>query len=278
MSWRERDYHREPSRASANWAGALPPPACLTLILIHVTAFVALAMMRVGPDPEVAAAFALRGTASGPASILLHALAPQTALGLAGVIGVLWWLAPRIERRLGSRQLLAIYGVGALAAGAAYFLLVRMWPSVPHAWLTGPVGGLAACCSTAWRRLGSEYASVLGRATSTANIAAVGAGIVCLVVLARGSANTGAWFAAAAAGGLAPLVIDRAGSPRRRPWRGPRRSAWGAPRRLRDPQPDIDQTTVDRILEKISREGMAALTPQERQLLDEAREAMRRRR
>jgi hypothetical protein len=120
-------------------------------------------------------------------------------------------------------------------------------------------------------------ASVFGKLTTTAKAVALGAAVIAALVFFFGGPGATGWLIAAAAGSLAwPAVSLLAGvTPRARGPRTPR--TLGEPRRSDEPEPSAADAVLDEILAKISREGLDALTPAERERLEAARRAKLRR-
>lgn len=261
-------------RSGRDWRAFLPTRGALGLIILHVLGFVLLIAVRPGVGPGRASQFQLEGNTSHPAAIVLHPIATHSPVVLALVLVAIWGLGGPIESRLGTGRLLSLYVCGNVLAGGVYFGFAQMSPDLAGSALAMPAGALAAWVLAAWRRLSDETLSVFGRVITVARAAAVGAAIVAgLVFFFGGPAATG-WLIAAAAGSLAWPALNAAcghaavvpasqraklPSPASPQSRGERLS------------PEIDDPAIVDILAKVSREGLDALTPAERDRLEAAR-------
>ncbi|MBN2445420.1 MAG: hypothetical protein JXO22_01745 [Phycisphaerae bacterium] len=273
MAWWERDYteSRETgaeTRRSFDW----PPPATMTLLMLHVLAFAMMFVTRLDTPNSPLRYLMLTGGANHPLAIATH---PFTTSGWSIIIVLYatWVLGGRIERRLGTRRLLRLYVYGNLLAGGAYYVAALVLKSPDLVPLTYPVGALAAWCLTAWRHFRDEMVMLWGRLANFGKLAAIaGAIVVGLNIMLYHSASTG-WLIAVIAGCVAmplaeTLPIIRVSQPRRAV---PARSRFS---RLETPATQQDTTSdIDDILAKITEHGLDSLTDEERARLEAARRA-----
>jgi membrane associated rhomboid family serine protease len=275
MAWHDREYNQLGHHGIGVGPVRRPPPAALGLIILHVAAFAVVQMLG-GQSRSVAAVFlSLVGPGSHVVAILLHPFGMTDSVGrdlfsLMFVVFVIWSLGGMVQRRIGTKLMLLMYVFGNLLAGIAYFLLAGASPRTGVAPLVTPAGAMAAWAFVAWLRFNDDRVSVLSWVVTTGKFVGGAAAVVIgLRFLQFGSGAT-AWIAAVIAGATAPYVADRLAG-----WRIPRvvfarSAATGRPRS------SIDEAEVDRILAKISREGIAALTEAEQATLEAARREKRR--
>jgi hypothetical protein len=289
MSWRERDY----SHAGLAGEGLARPPrlhvmlyssAALLLAGLHVTAFVLLHLTGRGFDRLVPVQLGLHADGSALA-IVTHPLATRDPVVLLLSVLAVWMLASRAALRRGMRSIVVMYLCGNALAGGAFWIVGRIEPAWAAAGLDFPLGGLAALLLDSWPRrsdlLLAELTHVVGMKVLVACGILLTGG---LLVWLRGYGAL-AWCAAGVAGALAaPLVSVLSGLDRCWPAQPVRR---GVPARGRtsDVPPHFDGGTrtsnieseaepdIDDILAKISREGFARLSAEERQRLEAARQA-----
>jgi len=278
MGWQDRDYsdgaYGEP--VSTTWGIRRPPSATLALMILHAVAFLLMLALQHGDGQAIAALLPLSGSAATPLGILLHPLGNTSFFTALFVVLAFWALGGRLELRLGVQRLIAVYVLGNLAAGAAYFGVARGLPALAAMPLDYPVGALAGLCAVAWQRLRDDAVQVLGRVTSAAKVYAVCGAIVVGLAILEAREGAAAWLAAAAAGAASAALIAR--------W--PVRVQFRRRRRYHTVRPSIpssviqpppDEPNIDPILAKISREGIESLTEAERQRLEAARRAKLRR-
>jgi membrane associated rhomboid family serine protease len=268
----DRDYARtrpDEERRTRRRA-RVPPPGALTLLAVHLFGIVMVTVMRHDAGPQAADVFRLEGNTSHLAAIALHPIGTHSWLAFAFVVLVIWMLGARVERRLGPGHLLALYVAGTLIAGSFYFAFAQVAPELAEYALVIPAGGLAAWVLAARRSLVHETVALLGHSTTTATAATVGAAIVAGCVFFWGGPGATGWLLAAVAGSLA--------SPASRLIRGEVGTATRSrrPRRQGVERAAPEEPAIDDILTKISREGLDALTPAERDRLEAARRAKQR--
>lgn len=279
MSWRERDYSqsaanrygRRGRRGASAW---LPPPASLFLLLAHTAAFALARGVLASGGRSAAVTFGLSAENANPVGILSHPFAIEYPAQFALIVLGIWILASRIEHVFGPYRVLALYLVGNVAAGAGYWLLLTAWPASGLVKLDAPVGALAAWAVVVWRHLSFERLVLLGRSFSLRTATLVAGGVAVAVCISGKGAGALAWLGALGAGGASSLVLDRV-------WLGSgdfeASGSRGRARRiaaLRAAEAEDDEAAIDDILEKISREGLDHLTPDERARLEAARRAM----
>ncbi|MFQ5806718.1 MAG: rhomboid family intramembrane serine protease [Phycisphaerae bacterium] len=274
----DRDYTKTGAGRGAGiaWGAHLPPRGALALIVLHGLGFLTVLMMRHDAGGAAATMFVLRGAASHPAAIVLHPIGSESILTLAFVAYAIWTLGGRIESRWGTTRLLSLYVLGTIISGGVYFGFAQRAPDLAGYALVMPTGALAAWALAAWRNLSDEMVSVFGRLVTVAKATAIGAAIVAGLVFFRGGPAATAWLIAAAAGSLAWPVVNvfrgnvRASSAARQLRRA---RAARPPTRCDAAQPVAEDPAIDDLLAKISREGLDALTPAERERLEAARQA-----
>ncbi len=274
MGWQERDYsdqtYRE--RLSAAWAIARPPRVTLALMILHGVAFVLVLALsaREGGGRSLALVAPVHTW-----GVLTHAVATSSLFTAVFVVLALWSLGGRLEPLVGRPRLLANYLLGTLAGGAAYYGVARAAPVLASGPLDYPVGVLAGLCLLAVRTLRHERVQVLGWGTSAARLYALLAAVVVALEVVRFGVGAGAWLAAAAAGAAAVGLVEELARLLRR--KGRRRPVRPSIPDDDTPHPLFEPPDIDDVLAKISRSGLASLTPAERQRLEDARRALRRR-
>jgi membrane associated rhomboid family serine protease len=287
MSWRERDYTWFPGSdgpyrdRTGTWREFVPPRATCGLLLGHLAGFIIVATMR---SPEGAPPFALGGP-DGVSwlGVLTHPIASPSAFTLLFLLTVIWSLGGRIESALGAPLMLALYLVGNVLGGLAFVAVAALRPELAAAPLVTPLGGMLAWTTVAWRRMPGETVTVFVKEFPLAKVAAFIAATGGVVVLLAAGLGAAAWIAAGAAGMAIPVVWDTV-TGMQRSSRNRRATRRVVPVTARDTESDAEASEsndtivdIDDILAKISREGMAALTEEERSKLELARKARLRR-
>jgi membrane associated rhomboid family serine protease len=278
MGWRDRDYTQPSYREEVFAPGLIkrPQPTTLTLMLVHGSAFVLLMLLAMAHRFDMQVWPSLSNPFAHPAGILLHPFATLKIMSALFVVLALWSLAGRVEEVLGGKRMLLRYGVGCLAAGAAAFGWGQALGSTWGAELETPVGGLAALLVAAATHLRFESASVLGRVMPVPRMYWIAAGIVVALRLVMGGAAAIPWVLTVGAGLLIGWNIERAAQ--RRPTLGGTARHRGVSPRVPTRRRDVAEPEIDDILDKISAQGMEALTDAERERLEAARRAKLRRR
>jgi len=274
----DRDYSKSERdrERGADWRFSLPPRGTLALIVLHVLGFLMVVLMRPDAGRQAAAMFVLQGAASHPAAIVLYPIGGGSALTLPFVVCAIWVLGRRLETRIGAGRLLLLYFVGTIIAGGVYFGFAQVAPDLASYALAMPAGALAAWVLAARRNLCDEMVSVFGRLVTAARATTIGAAIVAVWIFFWNGPEATGWLIAAAAGSLAwpavSVIAGNVGAATEPPQLRQAKPVRPRPHREEVP-PAADEPAVDEILDKISREGLDALTPAERDRLEAARQA-----
>ncbi|MCG3125770.1 MAG: hypothetical protein CHACPFDD_00597 [Phycisphaerae bacterium] len=273
MSWRERDYHRADEWPSLQ-SGPPGGPLTIALLAAQVVAFVLLAS-----SPGGSASRALRPLHASPSltTLLLHPLASRAVAPSFFWCALTWWLVGWSERRFGAWRTLGWFALGCALAAGAYLAAAGAYPAGAAIGLSGPAGGLLLLLARRARELRGQHERVAGQPIAVEWLAgSIAGGLILLTLLTARGAGL-AWVAAAivptAAGWfLGPWPrFGRPVGPARTTGRTASRSL-RAPRRAA-PAPPAPES-IDRILDKIRQEGVASLSPEEREQLEAARRAM----
>lgn len=273
MSWRERDYHRAEHWHQSDMPGG--GPLTVVLLAAQLVAFILLLS-----SPGGTASRAIRPLQLHPslAALLLHPLATRGFGSLCCWSVLTWWLVGWCEGRFGAWRALAWFTLGSTLAAAAYLAVAATYPAGAALGLSGPVGGLLLLLTLRARELRGQLERVAGHLVAVELLAgSILAGLLTFVLFTARSAAP-AWLAAAIVAAAGGWLIRRV--PRRAPAAARIPSAARAPARnsrptARRPAPSPpDPARIDRILDKIRQEGVAALSPEEREQLEAARRAM----
>ncbi len=230
------------------------------------------------------------GVLYAPWTVLTYAVTHLTG-GLGGFLDVLFgvlilaWVGDEMERMLGGAWLLVAYFVAALGGAlAALAFAAATGAGFPYAGSGAAVLGVMMATATRYpqREIGLLFIGAV-------RLIYVVFGFLALTLLLSGRAGL-FLFAVQAGGVLAAFLFSLAekrgadlhswagrlvGSRSGRPHRAAPRRAEAAPARVvpieaaAPRRARATQAEVDRILDKISAEGRAALTPDERRILDE---------
>ncbi len=293
MGWQDREYNQQPGYRDSMFLGGIPKPTTLarSLIFLHAGGFIAVWLLRrVAPTD---AGTYLEGITSqfaiSPLTILLHPFTIHSemifggVLRLAFVVWAIWSLGRVLDERMGTRQIVTLYVLGNLVAGATYYLATLVLPALSMAPLDYPLGALAAWCLFVWRECQFDYVPVFTKTWPLARVVAIAVGIVfALAFLSHGS---GMLMLLGAAGAGAVTLFVPTSLTRLRWHRAPTRKRTvvkpSIPSQFETPgaagaTPPNEPTTdadIDDILEKISRSGIESLTDAERKRLEAARQA-----
>ena len=306
MSWEFREYAQEgPWRDPAQFAGMRMPTGALRwLVILQVVGWVAAIGLR---KDHAHLQHYLNGLASTvdarPLAILLHPFTPNAARFGLGIfillfsIGMHLSLGNLVLQHFGQRRLLSLFIVGSLLSGFFYFSAGLLTPALAAHPLDYPAGGFAAWAFLAWRGLKFEYVPIGEKLYALPSVIAIFAGVLLAFELITGGVGAFQWIAAALFGALAVFVapyFEGVGWPR---WRGRRSKVRPSVHRGGDVGPELAaieakllgssqslergtspatrsaDVEIDAILEKISRSGVAALTPVEKAALEAARQA-----
>jgi membrane associated rhomboid family serine protease len=272
----DREYTKSrPDRdGGVAWGSRLPPRGALALIGLHALAFLLVFAARLDRSAPIGSVLVLRGSTSHPAAILLHPFGVGSIWSLIFVGYAIWTLGGRIESRFGTGRLLTLYVLGTILAGGVYFGFAQIAPDLARYPLALPVGAFAAWALAAWRNLSDEMVSIFGRLVTVSKATGIAALVVAGWVFFRGGPAATGWLLAAAAGSLAwPVTnLSRGRTFANRPFE--RSPTW---RSREERRSEPEETDIDDILAKITREGLDALTPEERDRLEAARRAKQRR-
>lgn len=280
MSWRDREYTQaEYDTPGFGGGGGLgfrrPPPATLTLLILHTLAFFIVVGARPG-NPDLVPALALQGPQATLLGILVHPFAADAFFTALFALVILWTVGGQVESAVGAARYVTLYVVANIAAGSGYYLLAHALPALAGNPLNYPVGALAACWLIAWqlsRRLPTQF---LGWITTAGKLYAIGGGIIIALELLRYGVGSVGWLLAVAVGVATGLVCQRAPAlfaPRPRLRVHP-----SIPRAAPPPAaPDPNEAALDQLLDKIRRSGLDSLTAEERKQLEAARQAKLRR-
>lgn len=296
MSWRDRDYSRVGHGADERRPASsrLPPPACLSLVLLHTGAFIA----QWATDGRLGAGLAMSDAHSAAWTILIHPYVTTNAISLGLFAFVCWTLAARLEERWGAIRLILLYLTGNVVAAIVFLGYVWVFKIAPSLILAAPFGALAAWCGAGWRGMRADYVMIGSRLTLISSAVGYGALIVVGGVVFFIGADSAAWLAAVVAAGMTGVFADalrisalgdRLGALLRRVRSG--RHSTDRPSRSRRPVSSARSGTtgatqnssapgstspgeIDDILSKIRREGVASLTESERERLENVRRSM----
>lgn len=293
MSWQEREYNWKGDNPGPwrDWKAYLPTRAAGVLIAIQFVGTVLYLLLlneKNANAQQVETWFRLSTTQTHPIAILLHPLGTGFSY-LISAIAIIWTLGSKLDDTIGSRKLWWLYVVGNLMAGATFFAIATAAPAAALTPLMFPIGGFAAWCFVAWRVLQMEFIPVFGHFVSSSKVTAVAALIVVVAVVLPNPVGAVAWLAAILSGAAGVLVIDGIWQLAERKRRTPVRLTRRVPRPSVAPddddadeptwqpepttEPPADERELDRLLAKISREGIGSLTADERDKLEAARQA-----
>lgn len=184
----------------------------------------------------------------------------------------LYFLGPETERAMGSKHFLAMYLISGVLGGLGWIWLSPQ----PHALCVGASGaifGVLAAFATLYpRRQLTLLVFFIFPVTMMAWQLVAGLALI-EFMLAGGGRGSGIAHTAHLAGAFAGfLYIDQLfeNNHLRRLWARVRDYAAQRPHTPRPPPPPPDQDEVDRILDKISAQGIQSLTKAERQTLHRA--------
>lgn len=292
MSWEFREYaQEEPWREPATWHGIrLPPRVVAVLLVLHAAAY--LAVLAARWDLPTTSPY-LNGVSSQhadirPLTILFHPYTPASTRLLGGlllfalVISLLWSLGRMVHDRVGPRRLLLLYVLGNAMSGLFYWSAANVFPALCVAPLDYPVGALSAWALLAYQHMQFEYVPVFDRMQPLPRVVAVGALILAAAEVLNYGSGAAFWIVSAMVGAgalhVAPFLERLGHGPRARFFRRvhrpdfrPRSSAQHSAERGTTVA-DADSVELDRMLAKISREGMTALSEQERETLERLRQ------
>ncbi len=270
MSYRAYQFNQFSSRSPGFFAQL--PPVVAALIKINVAVFLVLWLLRLD-SLYALLALSLDGVRHGMlwqpfTYMFLHA----SFLHLLFNMFTLYFLGPETERAMGSKHFLAMYLLSGLLGGLGW-----LWLS-PHSHAlcvgaSGAVFGILAAFATLYpRRRLTLLVFFVFPVTLMAWQLVAGLAFI-EFVLASNDPASGIAHTAHLAGAFAGfLYIDQLfeNTTLRRLWARARDYAAQRPHTPRAAPPPPDQAEVDRILDKISAQGIQSLTKAERQTLHRA--------
>lgn len=312
MGWQDRDYSTEHpwERWEAEHGSGRrrdvsgPPRTVIVLICIHVAAFVLMYMFESDPTSrDIGRSFGLSAESLAPQGILLHPYSSTSffSVFLDGLI--LWTVGSAVIQRCGALSTCCWYVAGNLAAGVAFFGIGRTAPDCAVVPLHAPLGAFSAWLCALYLTFGNEYVMILGKMRRFGLLLALAFGVVMLAAMIfyrlSGFAFIGASLAGLAGAPLGAGLADVLRRVRLPDFRRPMPPRPRQPRRVVRPDeeaapveravirssaqtstvtaPAPSRTTapddIDDLLAKISREGIASLTDEERSRLEAARQA-----
>ncbi len=274
-----------------------PVPARVIGPLVALTAAVWVAIHALlTPAAGRALQFVPEGTATRVWTLVSYPFVHGGPVHLGLTMGLLALTGPAVVRQMGARRFLLFYLYCAVGAGLFAFLLSGLAPVQPLLGALGPALGVTVAFGWYADDAALSLQPAPGRVRIRALVGLLALGLAVASVAAPSPALSfghlggllagWGWFRLQAAGRRpAPpttLPLRRAVmTPVRREAKEPAASEAPAPRAAPgparpepDPGPDLD--TVNRLLDKISRAGLASLTRDERRLLDEYAERKRR--
>ncbi len=295
MGWQDRDYNADGEGAGAGrrfWSDLrmfLPPPATLALVLVHFVAYFAVLGVGYGNAPQESVPLALSSGYLSPYAVLAHPIAANSGLASSISIFVIWVVGTAVEQLIGPNRLFTLYVLGNVFSGIGYVAVAGFLPGLATGPLAVPLGAVLAWSVVIVRHFPYEVISLFGFVVRVMRFCGVVLAVAAIAALLRYRAGAaalaaGGLTAAGAAYVLEVLALRHAEGPGRRR-RLRRRGRPQDPPEMEylseDEQPEYDEyqddeedtsINVDDLLEKISRSGIASLTPEERDRLEQARQ------
>mgnify|MGYP003600362394 CR=1 FL=1 len=270
MSYRPY-YPRSPAGRSPGFFAQLPPVVA-GLIKANVAVFLLFWLLR-SPGLYSLLALSLDGIRQG------HLWQPLTYMFLHGGFThllfnmfTLYFLGPETERAMGSKHFLAMYLISGLLGGLGW-LWLSPHPAAVCVGASGAIYGVMAAFATLYpRRQLTLLIFFIFPVTMMAWQLVAGLAFI-EFVLANNDPSSGIAHTAHLAGAFAGfLYIDQLfeNTTLRRLWARARDYVAQRPHAPRAAPPPPDPTEVDRILDKISAQGIQSLTKAERQTLHRA--------
>ncbi len=299
MAYYDRDYYRDPAEAagrSANPFGQRLRMASFTtwLIIINVAVYVLdvlLVAAGLGAETQIGTLGPLQSIGYFSAETAVHSMQIWrfiTFQFLHAGIGhlffnmlALYFFGPMVEQYLGSRRFLGYYLLCGMAGAAAYLVLWRLGIIVSEAWvpLVGASAGIFGILLAGARIAPNTKVMLLFPPIpiSLKAMAWIFVGIALLTILQQGP-NAGGEAAHLGGAVLGFLLIRRPGL---LDWCDRVRLGGVSPGKIRKQhrrqrfKNDEDserklEYEVDRILEKVHRDGLNALTSKEKRILQQA--------
>lgn len=277
MTWRDRPYAQggEGGFGAGGLGFLKPTPAVLSIILTCLAVFVITAATRVRGNLFEWAELALP-----PRQPIWQVWRWVTYQYLHASVGHIFWnmlglyfFGPPLERYWGARKFLAFYTFCGVVAGVGFALIQYVFYGGGLSPLVGASGSILGCLAGCAVLFPSMVVILLLFPVPIRMAAVLAAALFGLYILAEHDLAQAAHLAGMA-GGVAWIWTER----RWPNWRlglGTRAStgegAWQ--RKIRDLQEDEER--VDRILDKIRKQGMGSLTWWEKRFLKQASERRR---
>jgi membrane associated rhomboid family serine protease len=267
-----RDYQASNSSSRPPGFFAHLPPVCAWMIKINVAVFLVFFLLRPGSLYGLLA-LSLTGIRHGyfwqPLTYMfLHANFTHLLFNMF----TLYFLGPETERAMGSKHFLAMYLLSGLLGGLAWLWLAPQ-PYAVCVGASGAIFGILAAFATLYpRRQLTLLIFFIFPVTMMAWQLVAGLALI-EFLLARADQVSGIANVAHFAGAFAGfLYIDQLfeSTLLRRLWGRARDYIAQRPQAPRAAPPPPDQAEVDRILDKITAQGIQSLTKAERQTLHRA--------
>lgn len=178
----------------------------------------------------------------------------------------LFFMGPETERAMGSRHFMILFFVSGILGGVGWLLISNAsWPTCVGA--SGAIFGVIGAFTALFpNRPVTVLIFYVVPVTMRAWVMAMALGVMELAFLLGSGFDGGIAYAAHLAGGVAGYVYTavlfrQSGASWRSFVRAPR---WG------QGSPAADSPEIDRLLDKVSREGIGSLTARERRVLEKA--------
>ncbi len=270
-----RPYYPAPNAGRAPGFLAHLPPVCAWMIKLNAGVFIFFWLLRpVGLSNLLA--LSLAGIRAGylwqPLTYMfMHGSFPHLLFNMF----TLYFLGPETERAMGSKHFLAMYLLSGLLGGLGW-LWLSPDPYAACVGASGAIFGILAAFATLFPR--RELTLLILVFPVTAMAWKVVAGLALIeFILARADPSSGIAHTAHFAGAFAGfLYIDQLfeSTLLRRLWARLRDYLAQRPHAPRPAPPPPDPAEVDRILDKITAQGIQSLTKAERQTLHRASQRM----
>lgn len=249
------------------------PPVCAWLIKVNVAVALVFFLLPGLRNLESLLALSRAGLRHG------YLWQPVTYMFLHGSflhllfnMFTLYFLGPETERAMGSKHFLAMYLISGVLGGLGWIWLSPVRSNIPCVGASGAIFGVLAAFATLYPR---RQLTLLVFLIFPVTLMAwqLVAGLALIEFLLAGDPSSGIAHTAHLAGAFAGfLYIDQLfeNTHLRRLWARLRDYVAQRPHTPRAGPPPPDQAEVDRILDKISAQGIQSLTKAERQTLHRA--------
>ena len=184
----------------------------------------------------------------------------------------LYFLGPETERAMGSKHFLAMYLISGVLGGLGWLWFSAYAFGPPCVGASGAIFGVLAAFATLYPRRQLTILVVIFPVTAMAWKIVAGIALFQFLLVTGGSASNIAYTAHLAGAFAGFLYIDQLfeNTTLRRLWARLRDYVAQRPHTPRAAPPPPDPAEVDRILDKISAQGIQSLTKEERQTLHRA--------